>query len=849
METENIVNSYKQYILRFNVNVEKEEPVWSLLTHNGWKDFTSSSINFEKILSNQLKQLNGQTYHVYRASGTFKKGSIKLENGRVVGRNAENLHRILEIPLDADSIKFLLYRKKIDPRNLNSKDTVEEYESKLRNLPNSKLNPFLDTHVIFIKSMLSKAQIPYSEIVRSGYGYYVKIFISFEDQERIEEIREFHKALVSYLNNIAGFDLFDPQCTDAGTRVVRIEGSCNLKNPKIPRQVRSIEDNGNFYNLDELIQIVPQMERVDYRPETTKTYEDEFPKKEIIDICKKYYFKTNRNNLIYNLSAFIFKNGGSQDDALAIIEALALEHEDDEKQNRLTVVKNTYKKFQTGVKIKGYEGLKNILSEEDLTNLTCLFSVEPDTIPFQRHEVLPFPIEVFPQKIQEILTEVAKAINAPLDFLALPLIAGAGSIIGTTRVIQIKRGWHERPTIWVAVVDNPGTKKSPAINAMIKPIYRIQKNLESEFKLETEQYLQKLDIYDSELLKWRNSKGTMAKPEKPEEPTMTQIITTDTTIEALADLLERNPRGLIVFRDELIGWALSMDQYKNTRGADRQSWLSFWNGATVIVNRKNRKDPIILHDPLVCVCGSLPPDVLNDLAEERGREDGFIHRILFTNPDPIQKTWTEEEISEDATKNLDMIFQRLFTLEHEVDENGDFKPTIVQFNEDGKAFWKEFIKDHYKEQEESIFPDNLKGPWAKMEGYAARLALILQFLRWACDEADDSYVDDVSMAGAAELIDYFKSHAKRVYDRLKATPEDKRVQSAVEWIRKRGGTSSARDFLTHKVAGVKKASDVRGLFKDIQDRGWGKVEEKSKGRVTISIKYTELQSKCRVSAE
>jgi len=122
-----------------------------------------------------------------------------------------------------------------------------------------------------------------------------------------------------------------------------------------------------------------------------------------------------------------------------------------------------------------------------------------------------------------------------------------------------------------------------------------------------------------------------------------------------------------------------------------------------------------------------------------------------------------------------------------------------------------------------------------MEGYAARLALILQYLRWVCGEADDKHVDEVSMSGAGDLIDYFKSHAKRIYDRLKATPEDRRVLSALEWIRKRGGKSSARDFLTHKVSGVKKAKDVRELFKDITDRGWGKVEKEAKGRVTISI--------------
>jgi len=340
MNLNKIIEYYIKFYNRFNIEPEKEEPVFSILSENGWRDFTTGPANFLTLLEQHTKQLNGQHYHLYRATGVFGKGSIRLsEDGNIVGRNAKNLIRIIEIPLDADYINYILYKKKIDRRDPKNKKTIEEYESKLRNLSNEQLNKYLKKHLAYIKSVLDKAKIPYTHIVRSGYGYYVKIDIAFNDQGRIDEIREFHKTLVTYLNNIAGFDLFDLQCVDAGTRVVRIEGSCNLKNPKIPRQVRSIEGNGNFYNLDELIQIVPQMEREVYRPETTISFQGDFPRKGIIDICGQYYFKTNRNNLVYNLSAFIFKNGGSLDDAQTIIEALALEQDDNEKHNRLTVVK------------------------------------------------------------------------------------------------------------------------------------------------------------------------------------------------------------------------------------------------------------------------------------------------------------------------------------------------------------------------------------------------------------------------------------------------------------------------------------------------------------------------------
>jgi hypothetical protein len=69
-----------------------------------------------------------------------------------------------------------------------------------------------------------------------------------------------------------------------------------------------------------------------------------------------------------------------------------------------------------------------------------------------------------------------------------------------------------------------------------------------------------------------------------------QLYTTDATLEALIQLLHQNPRGLLFVRDELTAWVLGMNQYRGGRGADRQQWLSLWNGADLIVHRKIRQE-------------------------------------------------------------------------------------------------------------------------------------------------------------------------------------------------------------------------------------------------------------------
>jgi len=198
-----------------------------------------------------------------------------------------------------------------------------------------------------------------------------------------------------------------------------------------------------------------QKKRDEPRPETTKSFDGKFPRKEVIDICREYYFKTNRNNLIYNLSAFIYKNGGSLDDALAIIEGLALKHNDNELHNRLTVVRNTHKKFQDGEKIKGYEGLKEILSNKDLEKLTSLFT--PQKIKIQ------WPPKVAEQAFYGLAGEIVKTIepHSEADPVALLMnyITAFGNCIGEKPYFRVGADIHRMRIFSVLVGDTSKARK------------------------------------------------------------------------------------------------------------------------------------------------------------------------------------------------------------------------------------------------------------------------------------------------------------------------------------------------------------------------------------------------------
>ena len=80
------------------------------------------------------------------------------------------------------------------------------------------------------------------------------------------------------------------------------------------------------------------------------------------------------------------------------------------------------------------------------------------TIVTRQTATLQFPVEVFPSPLQRFIEDVAAALPCPPDFVGVPLLAVLGAAIGTSRVLQIKPGWHEGPVSLPPSLPIPGAK-------------------------------------------------------------------------------------------------------------------------------------------------------------------------------------------------------------------------------------------------------------------------------------------------------------------------------------------------------------------------------------------------------
>lgn len=347
-----------------------------------------------------------------------------------------------------------------------------------------------------------------------------------------------------------------------------------------------------------------------------------------------------------------------------------------------------------------------------------------------------FPVGTFSPTVRKFLGEAADSLVCPVDLVGLPMLVMLSSAIGTSRVIKLKGDWSEGATIYGVSIARPGGKKTPAANKAFRPVYDEQSRLLESYRRECDQC-----------------------EDEDEKPELESVYVDDTTVEALSVVLQNNPRGLLLSRDELTSWVRGMDKYNGGKGNDRQFWLSMWSNNPVRVDRKSNKGPIIIPNPFVSVYGTIQPKILPEIGA--GREDGMLDRFLFAFPDEMLSGWTDDVVSDETNKTL----QDLYTKLRDLDTDEEGKPKQVGFSDDAKELFVELFNEHDQEKQSVDFPEHLLGYWSKLESYFARLILILSVVR-SIDEGGEERIESADVLKAWVLLTYFKGQARRVHDVL-----------------------------------------------------------------------------------
>ena len=112
-----------------------------------------------------------------------------------------------------------------------------------------------------------------------------------------------------------------------------------------------------------------------------------------------------------------------------------------------------------------------------------------------------------------------------------------------------------------------------------------------------------------------------------------------------------------------------------------------------------------------------------------------------------------------------------WALDMPLNQNGQPEPQDIPLSPEGKRAWVRFYNEHACEQAEMA--GDLAAAWSKLEGYAARFALLVHLVR--AESGDQTLinagaVDEQSIAAGVKLSRWFGDEAARVLRRDRRRP-------------------------------------------------------------------------------
>lgn len=374
-----------------------------------------------------------------------------------------------------------------------------------------------------------------------------------------------------------------------------------------------------------------------------------------------------------------------------------------------------------------------------------------------------FPVEVFPLPIQQVITATNENLNYPIDFIGASLLYAVSVAVGNTHNVEVKKGFQQSAVLYLAIVGRAGTTKSHPLSFALQPIVEQDKRTYKQYELQRQEYEQVVNLSKKE-----REKQAIDEPMKP---VWQKLLLSDFTPEALAEVHKFNKRGIGVYVDELAGWFKNFNRYN--KGSEMEFWLSQWSGKPINIDRKTG-EPIFIPLPFISVAGTIQKGILNELAKDNRTQNGFIDRILFVIPDNLQKEyWSESDLPPDVSEDWERIISNLLNLSITNDDTQNPMPEVLKFTPEAKEVlfeWQHKNTDQCNESESEA----VSGIYSKMDMYVLRLALILEMMRYACNESDKQSVSIEAVKGAVRLVEYFKSAALKVNSILSnASPLDK----------------------------------------------------------------------------
>lgn len=407
--------------------------------------------------------------------------------------------------------------------------------------------------------------------------------------------------------------------------------------------------------------------------------------------------------------------------------------------------------------------------------------------------VAPYHADLLPEPYDQWVAGKAKQMQAPADYLAVSLLTAVAGAVGNSQMIQPKANdpWKCSPNPWAVVIGEPASMKSPCIKAGLHWLYAQQ-------------------------------------PKPGDNAHEDRTIVIDTNIEKLGVILEKNPAGVLIHRDELTGFLCSMEKQGHEEA--RAFYLNAHDGNSPYGFERMTRSVYI---PRVCVSiiGGIQPAMVrllvNGKSTGQAGSDGFIERFgLLVWPD-VSTTFRYVDKPNDPVleQALNDLFARLMAARKHA------KAGFVTWRFDDRAQKRyiRWVKAHQTMLRTEIQSQVLNSHLMKYGKLMPSLALLFALIDQAShlEDRDSSNQPRVGLDDVARAIrwtDYLKTHAARLYHHLYEKGGGSYAGLLLDKLRTGPGKTSEvvsiRDMLRSKWHGLTSPHAVEMACDDLEEMGW-----------------------------
>lgn len=401
---------------------------------------------------------------------------------------------------------------------------------------------------------------------------------------------------------------------------------------------------------------------------------------------------------------------------------------------------------------------------------------DPYPLPTELPRVELFPLDLLPAALCPWIEDITHRLQCPPEYPAVGAMVSLASLVGRKVGIRPKRhdDWTVVPNLWGLIVGRPGVLKTPALHEVMKPIMRLEVNAKNRHDLDKADADANKAVADARRkVNEAKIRDAIKKGSDPYEiarmglrdadaaPTRRRYLVNDSSVEKLGELLNENPNGLLVFRDELLGMLYSLE--REGQECARQFYLEAWNGTSRFTYDRIVRGTVDIEACCLSLLGSIQPGPLQDYLTT-APDDGLMQRFQLAVWPDMNPDWKDIDHYPDkaAKEQAWEVFLRLDAMVGvavgaiPADDGGI---PCLRFDADAQAEFSAWrVKLETRLRTEELHPA-LETCLAKHRSLIPSLALLIHL----ADAPEGGPVPLSALLKACAWGEYLESHAKRIY--------------------------------------------------------------------------------------